>query len=143
MMISFVGGGEYLSTRQSKSPIADSFPRYSREPHVGVEVCMRAFRKVPEEMRERLALKTNGTRLLGGSPDTLYIPGKHRDTFLEILGLFLETDCFLEIATPTAVHLVVPPDEPILYVDHVCPSFPRFFSFSSIWWEAYDQEADW
>lgn len=85
---------------------------------------MRAFRKVPEEMREHLAQKTNGTRLLGGSADTLYIPGKHRQTFLDVLGLFLETDCFLEIATPTAVHLVVPPEEPILYVDHVCPLLP-------------------
>ncbi|CAL1713294.1 unnamed protein product [Somion occarium] len=88
------------------------------EPHVGVEVCMRSFRKVPQEMRDRLAAKTNGTRLIGGSADTLYIPGKHRQTFMDILGLFLETDCFLEIATPTALHLAVPPEEPILYVDH-------------------------
>ena len=92
----------------------------NREPHVGLEVCMRAFWNTPLEMRENLAKKTNGTtRLLGGSADTLYIPGRHRQSFMEILGLFLETNCFLEIATPTTVHLVLPPDEPILYVDHV------------------------
>ena len=72
------------------------------------------------EMRETLAQKTNGTtRLLGGSADTLYIPGRHRQNFMDILSIFLETNCFLEIATPTTVHLVLPPDEPILYVDHV------------------------
>lgn len=85
---------------------------------------MRAFRQTPLEMRENLARKTNGTtRLLGGSADTLYIPGRHKDAFMDILGMFLETDCFLEIAVPTAVHLVLPPDEPILYVDHVSISF--------------------
>jgi len=85
---------------------------------------MSAFQKVSHEMRERLADFTDGkTRLIGGSSDTVYIPGHHRHTFMEILGLFLETDCFLEIATPTTVHLVVPPKEPILFVDHVrrCP----------------------
>jgi hypothetical protein len=93
-----------------------------RDPHVGVEVCMRAFRKVPLEMRERMASFTDGkTRLIGGSADTVYIPGRHRQKFMETLGLFLETDCFLEIATPTAVHLTVPPNEPILFVDHVRP----------------------
>ena len=85
---------------------------------------MRAFRETPLEMRENLARKTNGTtRLLGGSADTLYIPGRHKDAFMWILGMFLETDCFLEIAVPTTVHLVLPPDEPILYVDHVSISF--------------------
>lgn len=81
---------------------------------------MRAFRKVPVYMRERLADFNDGKiRLLGGSADTLFIPGRHREKFLDVLGLFLETDCFLEIATPTTVHLVVPPEEPILFVDHV------------------------
>ncbi|EGN97990.1 hypothetical protein SERLA73DRAFT_182800 [Serpula lacrymans var. lacrymans S7.3] len=80
---------------------------------------MEAFLKVPFQMRKRLELFTDGvTRFIGGSADTLYIPGRHRQNFLDVLGLFLETDCFLEIATPTAVHLVVPLDEPILYVDH-------------------------
>ena len=110
---------------------------FPRDPNVGIGVCMPAFLKVPQPMRDRIAKFTNGTtRFLGGSADTLYIPDRLMDDFRTVLGLFLETDCFLEIATPTAVHLVVPPDEPILYVDHVCPSFPCFLSFSSIWWEA-------
>ena len=93
---------------------------YVRDPHVGLEVCMTAFQKVPLEMRERMADFTDGsTRLIGGSADTVYIPGRHRQKFMDTLGLFLETDCFLEIATPTAVHLAVPPREPILFVDHV------------------------
>lgn len=81
---------------------------------------MKAFQKVPLEMRERLADFTNGnTRLIGGSADTLYIPGRHRRKFMDTIGLFLDTDCFLEIATPTSIHLTVPPNEPILFVDHV------------------------
>lgn len=91
------------------------------DPHVGVSVCMNAFRKVPEDMRVHLAKLNNGqTRLIGGSADTLYIPGRHRKAFMDVLALFLETDCFLEIATPTTVHLVVPPGESIQFVDHVC-----------------------
>ncbi|CCM01884.1 uncharacterized protein FIBRA_03955 [Fibroporia radiculosa] len=89
------------------------------DPRVGLVVCMEAFNKVPARLRERLASYTNDTtRLIGGSADTLYIPGRHRRVFLDTLALFLATDCFLEIATPTVVHLVVPPDEPILFVDH-------------------------
>lgn len=38
---------------------------------------------------------------------------------MEVLGLFLETTCFLEIAAPTTLHLVVPRHESILFVDHV------------------------
>jgi len=71
---------------------------------------------------------TNGTtRLIGGSADTIYIPGRHRQVFMDTLALFLSTDCFLEIATPTVVHLVNPPEDPILYVDHVRVS-SRFLS---------------
>jgi len=81
---------------------------------------MEAFRKVPVDLRANLATLTDGvTRLLGGSADTLYIPGRHRKLFMEVLALFLETNCFLEIATPTAVHLVLPPGEQIEFVDHV------------------------
>jgi len=70
-------------------------------------------------MRERMADFTDGnTRLIGGSSDTVFIPGRHRQKFMDTLGLFLETNCFLEIATPTALHLAVPPREPILFVDH-------------------------
>lgn len=89
------------------------------DPHVGVSECMGAFRKVPSHLRENLAALTDGeTRLIGGSADTMYIPGRHRKLFMEVLGLFLETNCFLEIATPTTLHLVVPPGEPIQFVDH-------------------------
>jgi len=80
---------------------------------------MRAFDKVPQAQRDRLAALTGERdRLVGGSADTMYVPGRHRETFMSILGLFLRTDCFLEIAAPTALHLVLPPDEEILYVDH-------------------------
>lgn len=89
------------------------------DPHVGVSVCMEAFLEVPRDLRANLAALTNGvTRLIGGSADTLYIPGRHRKLFMEVLALFLETNCFLEIATPTAVHLVLPPGEQIEFVDH-------------------------
>ncbi|KAH7927621.1 hypothetical protein BV22DRAFT_1006523 [Leucogyrophana mollusca] len=108
------------------------------DPHVGVGVCMEAFRKVSSEHRERLALFTDGqTRLIGGSADTLYIPGRHRKAFMDVLGLFLETECFLEIATPTALHLVVPPEESILFVDHWWIWMPPFnASFVRQQWEA-------
>ncbi|TFY69546.1 hypothetical protein EVJ58_g344 [Rhodofomes roseus] len=93
------------------------------DPHVGLSVCMPAFHRVPpplrEQFRERMAPYTNGTtRLIGGSADTLYIPGRHRQVFMDTLALFLETDCFLEIATPTVVHLSAALEEPILFVDH-------------------------
>jgi len=81
---------------------------------------MPAFNKVPLAMRERLAMFTNGElRFVGGSQDTLYIPNRLRQDFMDVLGLFLETDCFSEIAIPTTVHLVMPPDETTLFVDHV------------------------
>lgn len=82
---------------------------------------MEAFNQVPLHMRERLASLTDGeTRLIGGSADTLYIPNRYKADFVEILGLFLETNCFLEIATPTTVHLVLAPGDRIQFVDHVC-----------------------
>jgi hypothetical protein len=90
---------------------------------------MPAYLQTPLTMREHLASLTNGTRFIGGSADTMYIPGRHRDAFMDVLGLFLDTDCFLEIATPTALHLVSPPGEPILYVDHVRP----FLLFVSVY----------
>jgi hypothetical protein len=89
---------------------------------------MDAFNKVPLKMRERLASLTGGqTRLLGGSVDTLYIPNRLRKDFMEVLALFLETDCFMEIATPTAVHLVLPREEQILFVDHVSQQSLEFY----------------
>ncbi|KAJ7366994.1 hypothetical protein DFH08DRAFT_182598 [Mycena albidolilacea] len=87
---------------------------------VGLEVCLPAFEKIPLHMRQRMATHyTNGkTRLVGGSSDTMYIPGRHAKTFRQTLALFLETTCFLEIAAPTTLHLVAPPKEPIQFVDH-------------------------
>ncbi|KAH9969575.1 hypothetical protein BC827DRAFT_1262811 [Russula dissimulans] len=88
-------------------------------PHVGLPVCMRAFNKVPKAQRDRLAALTGAhDRFVGGSADTMYIPGRHRETFMSTLALFLQTNCFLEIAAPTVLHLVLPPHEEILYVDH-------------------------
>ena len=99
-----------------------------RSPYVGLPVCMPAFNKMPEAQRDRLAALTGQRdRLIGGSADTMYIPGRHRETFMSTLALFLQTDCFLEIAAPTALHLALPRDEDILYVDHV--SF--FFQYVS------------
>jgi hypothetical protein len=81
---------------------------------------MHAFNKASLAMRERLATFTDGqTRFIGGSQDTLYIPNRHRKEFMEVLGLFLETDCFSEIAVPTTLHMVLPSDETALFVDHV------------------------
>lgn len=81
---------------------------------------MRAFNQVPEVQRDRLAALTGERdRLIGGSSDTMYIPGRHREAFMSVLALFLQTNCFLEIAAPTALHLALPPNEEILYVDHV------------------------
>ncbi|KAH8114363.1 hypothetical protein DFH11DRAFT_1877670 [Phellopilus nigrolimitatus] len=90
------------------------------DPHYGIPVCMPALERVPLGLRKRMALRfTNSTaRFVGGSADTLYIPAQLVPDFVQVLGLFLETNCFLEIAVPTAVHLVLPEDEDILFVDH-------------------------
>ncbi|KAG8740812.1 hypothetical protein FRC10_003877 [Ceratobasidium sp. 414] len=56
--------------------------------------------------------------MIGGSADTLYLPGYLRESFLETLDPFLDTDCFLEIAVPTAVHLARPPSQKITFIDH-------------------------
>ena len=99
---------------------------------------MRAFDEVPEVQRDRLAALTGERdRLIGGSADTMYVPGRHRETFMSVLGSFLRTDCFLEIAAPTALHLALPPGEDVLYVDHVShfSLFTLFFfSFFSHFW---------
>ncbi|VDC00748.1 unnamed protein product [Peniophora sp. CBMAI 1063] len=97
------------------------------DPHVGIAECMPAFLRTPEIQRLRLAAYLDGeTRFIGGSVDTLYIPGRHYERLMHTLGLFLETNCFLEIALPTVLHLVVPFDEEILYVDHHWIWYPPF-----------------
>ncbi|KAG8929746.1 hypothetical protein FRC01_003825, partial [Tulasnella sp. 417] len=89
------------------------------EPHVGLEVCWPGYQKVRKEFRDRLQGLTGHTdRFIGGSADTLYVPGTLRDDMLETLGYFLETDCFLEIALPTTLHLILPRDRRIAFVDH-------------------------
>ncbi len=91
---------------------------------------MQAYNRVPEAQRDRLAALTGErNRFIGGSADTMYIPGRRRDTFMSTLALFLQTDCFLEIAAPTALHLALPPDEEILFVDHVCAEYTFATSF--------------
>ena len=86
---------------------------------------MPAFREVPFKMRQLMSDRyLNGTtRFLGGSADTLYIPERLKDDFLYVLGLFLNTSCFLEIAVPTTVHLIIPENDTILFVDHVSRLF--------------------
>ena len=95
------------------------------DPHFGIPVCMPAFREVPFKMRQLMSDRyLNGTtRFLGGSADTLYIPERLKDDFLYVLGLFLNTSCFLEIAVPTTVHLIIPENDTILFVDHVSRPF--------------------
>ncbi|THH11027.1 hypothetical protein EW145_g935 [Phellinidium pouzarii] len=90
------------------------------DPHYGIPVCKAAFERVPLDMRKRMARRFthNTTRYIGGSADTLYIPARLTPSFIDVLAMFLETNCFLEIAVPTAVHLVIPEDENILFVDH-------------------------
>ncbi|KAG9097711.1 hypothetical protein FS749_005696 [Ceratobasidium sp. UAMH 11750] len=89
------------------------------EPHVGLKTCMPAFQKASATKRSSLSKLTNGEpRMIGGSADTLYLPGYLRESFLETLDPFLDTDCFLEIAVPTAVHLIRPPSQKITFIDH-------------------------
>lgn len=81
---------------------------------------MPAFEMISATKRSDLSQLTNGAlRMVGGSADTLYLPGYLRESFLETLDPFLDTDCFLEIAVPTAVHLVRPPSQKITFIDHV------------------------
>jgi len=112
-------------------------------PHVGLPVCIPAFEQVPKSQRDRLAaLMGQPDRLIGGSADTMYIPGRHRDTFMSTLALFLKTNCFLEIAAPTTLHLALPPDEEILYVDHWWIWQPPFDTAFVRWKWTEGQEVD-
>jgi len=70
-------------------------------------------------MRQHLASLTgNETRLIGGSSDTIYFPHRYYTSMKETLGLFLETNCFLEIALPTVLHLIIHPNDHMQFVDH-------------------------
>lgn len=61
---------------------------------------MEAYRKVPQRMRDRLQNLTGGPeRFIGGSVDTMFIPGHLREDLLDTLATFLETSCFLEIVS--------------------------------------------
>ncbi|KAJ7090495.1 hypothetical protein C8R44DRAFT_720213 [Mycena epipterygia] len=89
------------------------------EKHVGLGVCMPAYERMPLHMRQRLDGFTGGAgHLVGGSADTMYLPGHLRTDFLDVLGTFLQTNCFLEIALPTTLHLILPVDEEMVFVDH-------------------------
>jgi hypothetical protein len=59
---------------------------------------MHAYREVPQVYRDRLTSRLNATeRFVGGSQDTVYIPGHLRDDLLNVLAAFLKTGCFCEI----------------------------------------------
>ncbi|KAF7324508.1 hypothetical protein MKEN_00491500 [Mycena kentingensis (nom. inval.)] len=95
------------------------------EKHVGLEICARALEKMPLRMQERLAEITGSGPLslglphfVGGSADTMYIPASLRWDFLDVVGTWLQTECFLEIAIPTTPHLILPVGEDIIWLDH-------------------------
>ncbi|KAJ7251276.1 hypothetical protein C8J57DRAFT_671921 [Mycena rebaudengoi] len=97
------------------------------ELHVGLKVCMPAFRELPLRMRQRLeTLSGAPERLIGGSADTMYFPSRLRDDFLDVVGTFLMTSCFLEIVLPTTMHLILPEGEDIVFVDHWWMNDPPF-----------------
>lgn len=70
---------------------------------MGMEVCMHAYERVPLDMRRRIeGMIGSPGHLIGGSADTIYLPGHLRAAFLDVLGTFLQTDCFLEIVRLSA-----------------------------------------
>jgi hypothetical protein len=90
--------------------------------------CSQALKNVPRGvgLNFRLLTPTSGTGsnetwLIGGTIDLMYIPGSSRENFMMALEPFLETDCYSQIAAPTALHLAVPPGEHISYIDFVSP----------------------
>ena len=95
LMLLVIGGGEFMPLQKHISWLI-----LNREPHVGLEVCMAAYNKLPQRMRDRLSgLTGSPERFVGGCVDTAYIPGSLRDELLDTLATFLETDCFLEIVS--------------------------------------------
>ncbi|KAJ7479116.1 hypothetical protein FB451DRAFT_1395716 [Mycena latifolia] len=114
------------------------------EKHMGLEVCLSAYDSVPARMRARLEGLIDGPgHLLGGSADTMYLPGHLRDDFLDVLGTFLQTDCFLEIALPTTLHLILPKDEEIVWVDHWWKTPPPWNTtyVRDLWAEGYEVDS--
>ncbi|KAJ6503064.1 hypothetical protein DFH09DRAFT_912586, partial [Mycena vulgaris] len=78
-----------------------------------------AYDRVPTQMRARIeGLIGMPGHLIGGSADTMYVPGQLRADLLDVLGTFLQTDCFLVIALPTTLHLIVPEGQEIVWLDH-------------------------
>lgn len=72
-----------------------------RDKHVGLEVCLSAYNRMPFRMLKRLEGLVGGSgHFIGGSVDTMYLPGHLRAEFLDVLGTFLQTECFLEIVSP-------------------------------------------
>ncbi|KAJ7478909.1 hypothetical protein FB451DRAFT_1450504 [Mycena latifolia] len=114
------------------------------EKHMGLEVCLSAYDSVPARMRARLEDLVSGPgHLVGGSADTMYLPGHLRNDFLDVVGTFLQTDCFLEIALPTTLHLILPEDEDIVWVDHWWKTPPPWNTtyVRDLWAEGYEVDS--
>ncbi|KAJ7093280.1 hypothetical protein B0H15DRAFT_947420 [Mycena belliarum] len=129
--------------RQAAAWGADGFWWWG-ERHMGLEVCMAAYSHVAAPQRARFeALSGGAAHLIGGSADTMYLPGHLRTPFLDVLGTFLQTDCFLEIALPTALHLIVPEDEEIVWVDHWWKKPPPWNTtyVRDLWAEGYEVDS--
>lgn len=61
---------------------------------------MPAYDRTPLRMRQRLeGLIGSPGHLIGGFVDTMYLPGALRADFLDVLAIFLQTECFLEIVS--------------------------------------------
>ncbi|KAJ7129867.1 hypothetical protein C8R43DRAFT_673819 [Mycena crocata] len=114
------------------------------EKHMGLEECMPAYERLPENMRQRLERLIGAPgHLIGGSADTLYLPGHLRADFLDVVGTFLQTDCFLEIVLPTALHMILPLNEEIIWVDHWWKHPPPWNTtyVRDLWEEGYEVDS--
>ncbi|KAJ7438997.1 hypothetical protein FB451DRAFT_1344330 [Mycena latifolia] len=114
------------------------------EKHMGLEVCMSAYARVPAGLRARCERLVGGAgHLVGGSADTMYLPGNLRTDFLDVLGTFLQTDCFLEIALPTTLHLILLADEEIVWVDHWWKTRPPWNTtyVRDLWADGYEVDS--
>ncbi|KAJ7662887.1 hypothetical protein B0H17DRAFT_952953 [Mycena rosella] len=150
-------GSGVAMKRPPPATVAERTPReYAREAgawgaiwvwwdkHMGLEVCMPAYAQVPDPMRARLEGFVGAPgRLMGGSADTMYLPGHLRADFLDVLGTFLQTDCFLEIAVPTTLHLILPVGDEIVWVDHWWKHPPPWNTtyVRDLWAEGYEVDS--